>query len=104
MPATDIVVNMDKWKALPDDLKVILEVGTREFARDMVQRLVLEDEKVAREAASQGVELINWSQEERKKFRSAAVDAWNELATKTPAARIVVDSQVKFLKELRLLD
>lgn len=104
MPATDIVVNMDKWKALPDDLKAILEVGTREFARDMVQRLVLEDEKVAREAASQGVELINWSLEERKKFRNAAVEAWNELAQKTPAAKIVVDSQVKFLKELRLLD
>jgi len=104
MPATDIVVNMDRWKALPDDLKEILTVGTRDFARDMVERLVLEDERVAASAKADGVELIDWSPEERKKFRTVAVEVWNELATKTPAAKVVVDSQVKFLKELRLLD
>ena len=52
-PTLECMVNKAAFEALPDDLKAILEVGTREFARDMVQRLVLEDEKVAREAASQ---------------------------------------------------
>ncbi|MBL8672759.1 MAG: TRAP transporter substrate-binding protein [Alphaproteobacteria bacterium] len=104
MPATDIVVNMDKWKSLPDDLKALLEVATRDFARDMVQQLVLADEKVVRDAGKTGVEFINWSAEERKKFRVAAVEVWQELSTKTPAAKKVVDSQVNFLKELRLLD
>lgn len=104
MPATDIVINMDKWKTLPPDLQAILEVATRDFARDMAQQLVLADEKVAREAPKKGLELINWSSEERKKFRTAAVQAWEELAQKTPLARKVVDSQVGVLKELRLLD
>ncbi|MEY3664115.1 MAG: hypothetical protein RLZZ153_297 [Pseudomonadota bacterium] len=104
MPATDIVVNMAKWNALPADLKSLLEVSVRDFARDMAQQLVLADEKVAKEASKKGLELINWSAEERKKFRVAAVEAWEELAQKTPLARKVVDSQVTFLKELRLLD
>ena len=104
MPATDIVVNMAKWNALPADLKALLEVSVRDFARDMAQQLVLADEKVAKEASKKGLELINWSAEERKKFRVAAVEAWEELAQKTPLARKVVDSQVTFLKELRLLD
>lgn len=104
MPATDIVVNMDRWKALPSDLQAILEVATRDFARDMSQTLVLADEKVVREASQSGVEFVNWSADERKKFRMAAVDVWQELGAKTPAAKKVVDSQVGFLKELRLLD
>lgn len=104
MPATDIVVNMAKWNALPADLKALLEVSVRDFARDMAQQLVLADEKVAKDASKKGLELINWSTEERKKFRVAAVQAWEELAQKTPLARKVVDSQVEFLKELRLLD
>lgn len=104
MPATDIVANMTRWKALPADLQAILEVATRDFARDMAQQLMLADEKVAGEARGKGVELINWSGEERKKFRNAAVESWEDLAKKTPMARKVVDSQVQFLKELRLLD
>jgi TRAP-type mannitol/chloroaromatic compound transport system substrate-binding protein len=104
MPATDIVVNMDRWNALPDDLKAILEVATRDFARDMYETLVLEDEKVVREASGKGVEFVSWSPEERKKFRSTAVSVWEELAQQTPAARKVVDSQVAFLKEMGLLD
>jgi TRAP-type mannitol/chloroaromatic compound transport system substrate-binding protein len=104
MPATDIVVNMAKWNALPADLKALVEVSVRDFARDMAQQLVLADEKVAKEASKKGLELINWSAEDRKKFRVAAVEAWEELAQKTPLARKVVDSQVNFLKELRLLD
>ncbi len=104
MPATDIVVNMDRWKALPADLQMVLEMATRDFARDMVQTLVLADEKVVRDSAKSGVEFVNWSAEERKKFRSTAVSVWQELAQKTPAAKKVVDSQVEFLKELRLLD
>ena len=104
MPATDIVVNMDRWNELPDDLKMLLEVATRDFARDMVQTLVLADEKVVRDAAGSGVEFVNWSAEERKKFRTAAVAVWQELSEKTPAAKKVVDSQIALLKELRLLD
>ncbi|SLN73068.1 TRAP transporter substrate-binding protein [Oceanibacterium hippocampi] len=103
MPATDIVVNMDRWNALPDDLKSILVVATRDFGRDMYQRLMIEDQKIAQTAKDRGLELIDWPMEERRKFREAASDIWQELAADSPMARKIVDSQTTFLKQIGLL-
>jgi TRAP-type mannitol/chloroaromatic compound transport system substrate-binding protein len=104
MPASEVAVNMDRWKELPDDMKAIVESATRDFNRDMVQRIALEDAKAAAEAKAAGVELVNWSREERRKFRAAAQQAWNDWAKKSPMAQKVLDSQVAFMKQLGLLD
>ena len=104
MPASEVAVNMDKWKELPDDVKAIVESATRDFNRDMIQRIALEDSKAATAATAAKVELVDWSPEERKKFRSAAQQAWNDWAKKSPMAQKVLDSQVAFMKQLGLLD
>jgi TRAP-type mannitol/chloroaromatic compound transport system substrate-binding protein len=104
MPMADVAVNMQKWNALSPDLKAIVEVATRDFSRDMVQRLALEDEKVAKAAKEHGVELVNWSAEDRKKFRAVAVKVWAEYAKRSDNARKIYESQVAFLKQLGLLD
>lgn len=104
MPASEVAVNMDKWKELPDDVKAIVETATRDFNRDMIQRIAVEDSKAAVAAKAAGVELVNWSPEERKKFRGVAQQAWNDWAKKSPMAQKVLDSQVAFMKQLGLLD
>ena len=53
---------------------------------------------------SQGVTLVNWSNEERTRFRKVAMIEWEEFGKKSPLARKLVDSQVAFLKKLHLLD
>lgn len=103
MPATDIVVNQDRWDELPDDLKEILIVATRDFSRDMYQQLMIEDEKIAQNAEALGIELINWPPEERLKFRETAAEVWAELAAESDMAVRIVDSQTSFLKQLGLL-
>ncbi|MCP1335532.1 TRAP transporter substrate-binding protein [Futiania mangrovi] len=103
MPATDIVVNMDRWNALPDDLKEILTVATRDFGRDMYQRLMIEDQKVAQSAGGMGLTLIDWPQEDRRRFRATASEVWQELAADSPMARKIVDSQTDFLKQIGLI-
>eukprot|EP00752_Nemacystus_decipiens_P000453 g453.t1 len=103
MPATDIVVNLDRWNALPDDLKEILTVATRDFGRDMYQRLMVEDQRVAQTAGERGLTLIDWPQAERRRFRETAVDVWRELAAESPMATRIVDSQVDFLQQIGLL-
>ena len=55
-------------------------------------------------AMSQGVTLVNWSNEERTRFRKVAMIEWDEFGKKSPLARKLVDSQVAFLKKLHLLD
>ena len=69
MPSAEIAINMQKWNALSPDLKVLVEVAVRDFAREMVQRIAMEDMKAAETAKAQGVTLVEWSPEERRKFR-----------------------------------
>lgn len=102
MPATDIVVNMERWEALDDDLKALLTVATRDFGRDMYQQLMIEDAKIARNAGDYGLTLIDWPNEERRTFREVASGVWQELST-TEMAKKVVDSQTVFLQEIGLL-
>lgn len=104
MPCAEVAVALPKWQALPADLKLLFETLVRELARDMIQRIALEDTKAAQQAKAAGVELINWPGEERVKFRKVAQQAWADWAKRTPAAQKVYDSQVAFLKQLGLLD
>ncbi len=103
MPATDIVVNMDRWHALPDDLKAILTVATRDFGRDMYQQLMLKDQEIAAASQDFGLTLIDWPESERRSFREAASAVWQELAAESDMAKRIVDSQTAFLKQIGLL-
>jgi TRAP-type mannitol/chloroaromatic compound transport system substrate-binding protein len=103
MPCAEVAVNLTKWNALSPDLKAILEISVRDFARDMVQRIAMEDINVAAQAKAAGIELVNWPPEERLKFRQLAEQSWADWAKKSPTAKRVYDSQVAFLKKLQLL-
>jgi TRAP-type mannitol/chloroaromatic compound transport system substrate-binding protein len=103
MPAAEVAVSMPKWNALSADLKALVEVATRDFARDMVQRVALEDIKVMEGAKAAGVTLVDIGDAERRKFRDLAQQAWADWAKKSPTAQKVYDSQVAFLKKLNLI-
>jgi TRAP-type mannitol/chloroaromatic compound transport system substrate-binding protein len=104
MPCSEIAVHMDKWKALSPDLQALLEMATRDFARDMIQRIAIEDQKVVAGAKAAGVTLVTWAPEERRKFRELSRGAWADWAKKSPLSKRVYDSQVAFLKGLQLID
>lgn len=103
-PMADIAVNMDRWRALPDDVKALVEMATRDFHREMVERIGLQDLAVAADAAADGIELVAWSGEERRKFRDVAVGVWAEYAAGSPMARRIYDSHIAFLRRLGLLE
>jgi TRAP-type mannitol/chloroaromatic compound transport system substrate-binding protein len=103
MPSAEVAVNMAKWNALSPDLKVMMEVAVRDFAREMVQRIAMEDLKAQEAAKAQGFEVVNWSPEERRNFRKIAQEAWADWAKKSPLSQKVYDSQTAFLKKLQLL-
>ena len=104
MPCSEIAVHIDKWKALSPDLQALLEMAVRDFARDMIQRIAIEDQKVVETAKAQGITLVSWAPEERKKFRELSRLAWAEWAKKSPLSQKTYDSQVAFLKKLQLID
>ena len=102
-PMADVAVNMDRWNELPDDIKALVEMAVRDFNRDMVERIGLQDAAVAATAAENGIELVAWSAEERRKFREVAAEVWAEYAARSPMAQRVYDSHIAFLHRLGLL-
>jgi TRAP-type mannitol/chloroaromatic compound transport system substrate-binding protein len=104
LPMADVAVNLDRWKELPDDIKAIVETQVRDFARDMIQEMALTDAEAARKASQEGVKLITWNDEERRKFRQTAAKVLQNLAKRSPMAQKIYDSHVAFLKRLGLLE
>lgn len=103
MPVQDFTVNMASWKALPDDVKGIVEKAWREFSAEQVKRIAGDDLKAAAELKQKGVELIAWSQDELTRARALAMTVADEWAKKGPLAKQAVDSQKAFLRELKLV-
>lgn len=105
-PVLDLSVNLEKWNALPDDLKTILETAmhsvaeTSMYARDKFDRDVLAE--IA--AGKRDIEVIDWDVAERRAFREGAKDVWLEYAEKSEMTKKVVDAQIAFLQEYGLLD
>jgi TRAP-type mannitol/chloroaromatic compound transport system substrate-binding protein len=104
MPMAEIAVNIKKWNTLSDDLKSLLETLVKNFSRNLVTRNRTEDERVALLVKGLGVEPIDWSNEERRKFRNVAREVWKQYAARSEMAKKVNDSQVAFLKKAGLLE
>ncbi len=103
MPAQEFTVNMDAWKKLPDDLKAMLTSLTREWTWDQVQRVAVDDSRVLRELAGKGVNAATWSDAEMVKIRTLAEKTWDDWSKKTPLAKAAYDSQLAWLKELKVV-
>jgi TRAP-type C4-dicarboxylate transport system substrate-binding protein len=71
----------------------------------LAMRTALTFEKANAEAAAelkaQGVNLYEWSAEDRQKFRDAAQASWGEFAS-TPEAKALVESHLTYLRQLGL--
>ena len=58
--------------------------------------------EAAAKLKADGMNLHNWSEEERQKFRDAAQSTWPEFAT-TDEAKALVESHMNYLKQLGLV-
>ena len=103
MPGTDVSVNLDKWNQLPADIQAIVTIAVRDFARDMIQTIAQADAAAASQAKANGVELVNWSQSERRELRKIAATVWQEYANRSEMGKKILASHLKYLKKLGLL-
>lgn len=100
MPIQEFTVNMDAWNKLPDDLKALLSMAVREWTWDQVQRVAVDDIRVAKELQAKGVSAAVWPESEMVKIRPLAQKTWEEWSKKTPLAKAAYDSQLAWLKDL----
>ena len=64
---------------------------------------IQDQEIAAAQRAGKDITVIDWSNEERAKFREISVGAWNDFAKKSPMAQEALDAHLKFMKATGLL-
>ncbi|WP_166266972.1 TRAP transporter substrate-binding protein [Marinobacter caseinilyticus] len=104
LPLLEVVMDLDEWNKLPDDLQVIFTTSVRDFAHDISTQLAMADVDAVNEArANPDITLHDWSAEERRKFRAIAREQWKLYAEQSPNAQKVYESVTAFLESQGLL-
>ncbi|MBJ3778492.1 TRAP transporter substrate-binding protein [Acuticoccus mangrovi] len=104
MSIADVAIRKDVWDSLSPELQTTLKEAVRAFADDMVATMAQKDAEAAEKLTAEGVTLIDWSDEDKKAFREAAVDVWKAYATRSEFAQRALESQLDYMKKIGLID
>lgn len=104
MPTLAVSMNKIQWDSLTPALKEIMSISVRDFGYDMIQRLEMMDKNSVVEARKDpSIEIINWSEGERSKFRGIAQQQWKKWAERSPMASDVYIKVSEYLISQGLL-
>lgn len=103
-PAGDVTIRLEDWEALDPATQKILESAVQSFGIDLLQTLEKENLALAQKLPEDGIELIDWSAEERKKFRQAAAEVWQDYAGRNDLSRRAIEDQIAYLRHRGLID
>ncbi len=104
MSIADVAIRKEVWDGLTPELQKTLKEAVRAFADDMAETMAKKDAEAAEKLKAEGVTLIDWSDEDKKAFRAAAIDVWKAYATRSPFAQKALDSQLAYMKKIGLID
>ncbi|MCP5155597.1 MAG: TRAP transporter substrate-binding protein [Ectothiorhodospiraceae bacterium] len=108
MAVIEFTVNKAVWDKLGPQGQAALETWYYAAWTDMSRASDIEDRKQAALDRSgkgdPGVEVIDWSQTERDKFRAAAAKVWADYAKQSPLAQEAYDKHIEFMKTYGLLN
>ena len=105
MAVLQFIVNKKVWDKLGPEGQTALEVWYAAAYDAMRREADLQDRAIAAEQKAGGdVTVIDWSKEERAKFRKIAVGAWEDFAKKSPLAQEALDAHVNYMKSVGLLN
>ena len=105
MAVRQFTINKSVWERLSENQRLVLETWFYAAYDDVRRQLDLQDKaQVAEDRAGGAVTVVDWPQAERDKFRAIAVEAWEETAAKSPAARAALDAHYRYMKTIGLLD
>jgi len=104
MAVLQFIVNKKVWDDLGDQGQTAVEMWYRASSDAMRREADLQDKAIAaKQRAGGDVTVIDWSIEERAKFRKIAVGAWHDFAAKSPLAKEALDAHLKYMRSVGLL-
>ncbi|MGR3452563.1 TRAP transporter substrate-binding protein [Pseudooceanicola sp.] len=104
LPMIDVSMTKSVWDELPEDLQEILTASVKQFSFNHIFSVRKLDAAAVEEArANPEIEIINWSGDERAKFRRIAQEEWQNWAPKTEMTQRYYDAVTKYLQGRNLL-
>ncbi len=96
--AMDFVIRRSKWNALSAEHKAIVRAAVDEWSL----ATWISQEQADRLAAAKRKPdtLVTWSEADKTEFRKVASTVWEDWSKKSPLAKEIYESQVKFLKSI----
>jgi len=93
----DVIINMDAWKALPDDLKKIVKEAMVNFGNRNKEIYSKEIQIIIDKAGELGYEVVTLPDEDVAKIRQIAIDKiWSAYAKKSPECAKAIEAIKKF--------
>lgn len=104
MSADHLTCNSNVWNALPEYQQAIIKAAVDKLSLKFITGMFVEDNRAATDLRAKGVELADWSAEDRATFRETAVGVWDDWAEKSPETKMMVESHRTFLRSVGMLD
>ena len=98
MNSVDFLIRKSRWTALTNEQRAAITAAVDEWSLSTWMSQELEDRKAA--AKRNPDTLITWGEKEKAEFRKIAREVWQAWSTKSPLAKEIYESQVKFLQSL----
>ena len=103
MPLQVVTINKDIWDGLPKATQTMMETAVWRLATEVYYQYEMQDLAAAAKARAEGIEISNWSLEERAKFRNIAQSQWKSVTEKSPIAKEYAEALAKFMKSQGLM-
>jgi TRAP-type mannitol/chloroaromatic compound transport system substrate-binding protein len=98
MNSMDFVIRRSQWNRLSADQKAAVTAAVDEWGLATWMSQELEDRKAA--AKRNPETLIAWGEKEKAEFRKVAREVWENWSKKSPLAKEIYESQLKFLQSI----
>jgi TRAP-type mannitol/chloroaromatic compound transport system substrate-binding protein len=98
MNSVDFVLSKRKWDALSAQQKATVLAAVDEWSLRTWMSQEQDDRKAA--AKRDPNTLVQWGEKEKAEFRKVAEQVWEKWSKKSPLAKEIYESQVKFLKSI----
>lgn len=104
LPLIDVSMNKDLWDSLPEDIQAIMSDSIDYFRFQHIYSVrQLDAQAVAEVREMPDVEIINWSNEDRQKFRQIAEQEWKDWAGRSEMTQKYYDAVTTYLTNRGLL-
>jgi len=104
MSALEFTVSKRAWNKLPKDIQKIVESEALVWNKKIVARVAKEDKDAGAKLKKLGVEIISLPDGDYRKIREVARGLWSKMGNKSPLAKKVAESHIKWCQKLGLLD